>query len=524
MLRLWLLAGLIVPTLAAAMVASGVRIDPDDPPKGRFIDEWFVVRFGGADAGWAHTTLTRTDDRVDSQIDMKLTIRRAGQKIEMLTSESTTETVAGEPLSFDLSTKIAAFEINVSGKVENGKVHIRSSQFGNVTNQTYNYPRDAKMAWGQLAEQYRRGYAPNTRYTVQAYAPTLRADGAVLTHTEVQGKETIELPGGVKKEAIRVLTSIEVPGGFAMGQLSSTGWLDEDGTILKSQIPLPAFGMMELVRSDQVTAQAAGRTGAEIFMSTLIPVPKPIRCCEAEAITYKLRYTGPADDDPPPIPVTDMQKPGPWKERSMTLRVARIDCDKIRRDCERVLGAPADAGPEDPTGEFRAPNVWVNSQDAVIVEMAKEARGDETNRYRICDRLRRHVTDVIKSKNLGVGFASASEVARNKEGDCSEHAVLLAALGRALGVPSRVVTGLVYVPRFGDAKDVFGFHMWTQFYIAGRWVDFDAAQGESDCNPTHIALATSSMRDVTMAEFAFRLLGVIGQIEINVESVERIER
>ena len=41
--------------------------------------------------------------------------------------------------------------------------------------------------------------------------------------------------------------------------------------------------------------------------------------------------------------------------------------------------------------------------------------------------------------------ATAAEVARSREGDCTEHAVLLAALARARGIPARVAMGLVYV-------------------------------------------------------------------------------
>ena len=151
--------------------------------------------------------------------------------------------------------------------------------------------------------------------------------------------------------------------------------------------------------------------------------------------------------------------------------------------------------------------------------MARQAAGGEKRPYAICDRLRKYVTDEISDKNLSVGFATASEVARNRQGDCSEHAVLLAALGRALGIPSRVVYGIVYVPTFETTDNVFGFHMWVQFLIGEKWVDFDPAQGESDCNPTHIAFTTSSMKDVSMADFAFPLLRIIGQLKLEVLEV-----
>ena len=66
----------------------------------------------------------------------------------------------------------------------------------------------------------------------------------------------------------------------------------------------------------------------------------------------------------------------------------------------------------------------------------------------------------MKKKNLSVGLATAKEVARTLAGDCTEHAVLAAALGRAAGIPTKVATGLVYF------QGMLGYHMWTEFYAA----------------------------------------------------------
>ncbi len=158
----------------------------------------------------------------------------------------------------------------------------------------------------------------------------------------------------------------------------------------------------------------------------------------------------------------------------------------------------------------------VCADDPEVMAMAREAVGKAGTPYEIADRLRVYVTRVIKDKNLSIGFASASEVCRNREGDCSEHAVLLAALGRVHRIPTRVVMGLVYVPAFPGASDVFGFHMWTQFHLGGDWVDLDAAQRESDCNPTHIAVATSSLKDAALGDMAFALINIIGRLRIEV--------
>jgi len=95
----------------------------------------------------------------------------------------------------------------------------------------------------------------------------------------------------------------------------------------------------------------------------------------------------------------------------------------------------------------------------------------------------------IRTKDLSIGYASALEVARRPEGDCTEHAVLLAALGRALGIPTRVVDGLAYVDAYAGKQHVFVPHAWVQAWTGTGWQSFDAAMGSFDS--THLAFAVS---------------------------------
>ena len=62
----------------------------------------------------------------------------------------------------------------------------------------------------------------------------------------------------------------------------------------------------------------------------------------------------------------------------------------------------------------------------------------------MAEKLCRFVSFYAFEEKLLVGFASASEVARKREGDCTEHGILLAGLGSSDGDPPRVVSGLVY--------------------------------------------------------------------------------
>lgn len=67
----------------------------------------------------------------------------------------------------------------------------------------------------------------------------------------------------------------------------------------------------------------------------------------------------------------------------------------------------------------------------------------------------------------------ASVVARKRRGDCSEHAVLSAALARLQGIPARVVVGAVLVSD-GNKFGTFG-HAWAELREDGQWKVADAA-------------------------------------------------
>ena len=138
---------------------------------------------------------------------------------------------------------------------------------------------------------------------------------------------------------------------------------------------------------------------------------------------------------------------------------------------------------------------------------------------------RRYVNTFIKKKNLNVGFASASEVAKTREGDCTEHGVLLVSLLRANGIPSRGAVGLVYAEEFTGKREIFGYHMWAQalLTIDGKptWVDLDATLGDDiPFDATHITLDTTDLADGNAANGLGGMITILGRLKIKVEQAE----
>jgi len=84
--------------------------------------------------------------------------------------------------------------------------------------------------------------------------------------------------------------------------------------------------------------------------------------------------------------------------------------------------------------------------DEAVIAIAKDALSKLPQDASDMDKalvLRTKVFEYIDEKDMSTAFASASQTARDKKGDCSEHGVLLCGLLRASGIPSRGVMGMV---------------------------------------------------------------------------------
>jgi hypothetical protein len=84
----------------------------------------------------------------------------------------------------------------------------------------------------------------------------------------------------------------------------------------------------------------------------------------------------------------------------------------------------------------------------------------------------------ISSKSLSRGFDIASDVAKSHEGDCSEHAVLLAAIARRHQLAARVVFGFA-VLRFSGRLPILVGHAWVEIHDGKSWLLADAALADS---------------------------------------------
>src|SRR5207344_1426356 len=127
--------------------------------------------------------------------------------------------------------------------------------------------------------------------------------------------------------------------------------------------------------------------------------------------------------------------------------------------------------------------------DQRVREHARQAVGRETDPRAKALRIERWVHDHVQTSN-DEALATADHVARTLRGDCTEFAMLTAAMCRAEGIPSRTALGLIYADV--HTGPIFAFHMWTEVLVRGRWLGLDATLGKGHVGATHLKIRDQS--------------------------------
>ena len=162
----------------------------------------------------------------------------------------------------------------------------------------------------------------------------------------------------------------------------------------------------------------------------------------------------------------------------------------------------------DAVREYLEANSWLQSDDDAFVKAVRDVIGDETDAWKAAKKLESWVYKSV-DKNMGVAFASAREVLDDPQGDCTEHAVLLAGGLRAAGIPSRVSMGFLYF------NGVYAGHAWCEAWI-GRWIPLDGTMARPFVSAAHIDFGRSSLTHESLEGLFLNLSRTIGNVDMDI--------
>jgi transglutaminase-like putative cysteine protease len=452
--------------------------------------EWLAVLLNGRKSGYVKSVRTIFSDRVETEVTTFMEMQRAGMTLPILTVSKMTETPDGKPLRIEKHTQGAGMDQLVKGTIApNGELRLTDESAGQVSSRTIPWPKGALMNEGQRLETLRYGLKEGVTYTSKYFDPDLLE--ALDVKIRVGARQQTDLFGrsvtGTKvllKTAFRGTTSeIEM-------------YVDDEMNTLRTLTD--QMGMrVEMIACTKEYAKSKNDP-AEMIRAAFVASPEALsKSRRMHPLTYEIRLLGKGRGH---LLIST------FEQSVQTVGEGQIVTVQKKTPAQNAVlpyrGDNAEAL------EALTPNPWIQSDAEEIRSTVETAVGNETDTYKAARNIERFVADYIEQKDLSVGYASALETLRSRQGDCTEHALLFAALCRAAGIPAQVVFGLVYVEAFGNEKNVFGGHAWTRVFVNGSWVSLDAALRGFDTG--HIALAVSNGDP---ADF-FKLIDLIGNLEI----------
>jgi transglutaminase-like putative cysteine protease len=184
---------------------------------------------------------------------------------------------------------------------------------------------------------------------------------------------------------------------------------------------------------------------------------------------------------------------------------------EVRRLPARASRTSAPTLPPDSTRLYLASNAFLDLGDSALVRRAAAIAGDETDPRRIASAVYAWVAGNFRFSMGSVLFGDSRETVRDPEGDCSEAAILTAALLRARGVPARVALGFASL-----GQGVFIGHAWCEAWLGGAWVGVDAALREFPAGAERVKLANLDGRGDMRIAATNLMMRTMSNLEIEI--------
>ena len=437
--------------LAASLASSAAHAAPAE-------QRWYAISAEtGERFGWSSVAVSKTPDGRETVAERRLLLREPeGGTVQLVERSVVRANAAGETVFLSEEVRTGRHSTRTEARIEGGKARIVRQAGRDSRSAEIALPAGVRF---DLGEGLLAGWAGAPRRIAFD-----NFDAGAMAVEQVVLEPSAPLPGdpaGVtpllrkryEKAALRSVSRLLV---------------DAEGRVVLAAQPM--FGTAFVTRRTDETD--ALRRHAPFNMLRTAMMKSPFRISPG-ALSGRIRFR--FDYRPGfafTLPETGEQRAVPDGEG------ARID---ICGDC----GPGLPAGPAALAEALQA-TAWLQSDHPRLRALAEPvARMDVSGRRKMELLLRR--AEPYLAKVEFTGHYSALDTLDRRAGDCTEAAVLLAALGRAAGIPTKVANGLVYSrERYHGVGNVFMPHSWTLAYVDGAWRSFDLALGGFDAS--HIAL------------------------------------
>lgn len=462
------------------------------PSHAQDVDEsWYESTLGTARVGYIHETVrAEADGTVITEVDAEFLVRRADDLVRMDAHERWSETAAGAPVAYHGRRRLSDEAMELDVTVRGDALVVRRTVRGAAVFSTIESGASVLFPRAVTALHVARGLVPGDKYAFAYFDTDFERVGRA--EVTVVGPESVTILGEQQ-----TLTRLIVRSDLYAG-IDTIEWRDADGRLWRSEMPVAG------IAQELTTREAALGQEASVDILAWTTIPSDVRIEAPRGVDRALYEVWVDGDDASAVIPEDARQTLEGK----TDRGALLEVRRVVPEPGSTVKAPVTLPGMEPYLEGNAlMQTWY---PILIAAAAKCVRTSDGDTWQGARQIERFVNAHVENKGFGTAFGSATEVLSSRAGDCSEHAVLMAAMTRAVGIPSKLVSGLVY------HEGGFAYHMWVEVWTGGGWYALDPTIGDGSVDATHIKLAESAAEDAVVADLSVGVLRTWRRLSVRI--------
>ena len=447
-------------------------------------DTWMNIYQQGHKIGYTHRTFSRREQGFGLREEVFMRIQTMGviQGISLKTEGALNQDMTLAAFDFDLTSNL--FSFHARGKVDKDRLSIVTKVAGDERRYEVPLKEQVQLSQGVFARALQADLKPGQEISLSIFDPMTM--GSRPVRLSFEGEEKVAIMGHpemLKKYAVDFMGARQY------------AWVDKEGDVVREEGIL-GMALEKTTREDALAGLAASGSADLTDLASVdaqVQIPDP-----AELKVLKVKLSG--------IEVGALMLAGGRQtyDRGLLTLSKEVregskisgDADRKKKDSDRPLKNRATYLASTPFIQVSDPAIRTQAEAIVFKDDADEQKA------------RKIVTWVFKNieKRPVLSVSNAIETLNNRAGDCTEHAVLVAALARAAGIPTLIETGLVY------QRGRFYYHAWNAFWLDGwgGWVTADAVMNQLPADVTHLRFVRGEV------DKQLDLLGVVGKIKLQV--------
>lgn len=466
---------------------------------------WMGVYIEGIKVGYSHSQ--EIYELIDGKKHRKKTnetwmkvSRLGGRPVEIRNIQEELYDADDSPLKMSLKIKMSESETEVKAEILPDRILFKTDN-ELIKELPYKEKFYFDIPLRDIIDQ--DGLSPKKEYNFKILDILLHS--LILSQFEVIGKENLIILGKrMNLWHVRTKMTSVVP-------IVVDDWIDEEGHVWKS-VNQASFLTSTSLRMSREMALEVSERNYDIAYSSVVEsnvvFAKPQ---DIQKITFKVSGVSP-----------QKVQEFPFDSESQRLleindKYAQIQTSSLIFKEEDALLLPIE---QKSLSEYLKSTSFCQSDDPEIMTMAAEIVNKERNSWRAAKKIAEWVKREMTA-NYDIGFATAKEILRKREGDCSEYTTLSVALFRAAGIPAKATVGIMY------AQGFFAYHMWPEVYV-GKWVGLDTKwmtldneSGEYYTDATHLKFGHSKLDGRMFSEMMQAIAEIIGNIKLEISDYDQ---